>query len=366
MEPLIITGPPSNSVGPVWASETKTFKATNTLLNKDSVPDLVLWLSGDDVDGNGLADSLADGSLVHDWKDKSNGGFLVQQSPSSSARPSYKSQAIGSRGVIRFDGLNDNLFVTTPIQSVGAEVSVFVVAQREGGLDAQLGGLTARVIGSSEFDVLSGSVNGFVPKIFKFFDANKTIMNVKLGREDLTQSDFFKGDIAEVLVFNRFLTNSERQKVEGYLAHKWRATDTLVPGHPYEEIAPAFDNSPYLKIVAGVDGFDQPSRVGLLGEWLFDQDDARDTSGNEYNGTMVGGSFTADTPLGSGKPLTSLQATITSTSTTSKVKPYLREAVPLRFPLGSRKIRTLIGNLGFPSAVKVVKAGSFDEPADGK
>ena len=58
-----------------------------------------------------------------------------------------------------------------------------------------------------------------------------------------------------------------------------------------------------MKIVAGVDGFDQPSRVGLLGEWLFDQDDARDTSDNEYNGTMVGGSFTTDTPFGSGKAL---------------------------------------------------------------
>ena len=38
----------SNSVGAVWASETKSFKASNTLLNKDSVPDLVLWLSSDD------------------------------------------------------------------------------------------------------------------------------------------------------------------------------------------------------------------------------------------------------------------------------------------------------------------------------
>ena len=122
----------SNSVGAVWASETKSFKASNTLLNKDSVPDLVLWLSSDDLDGNGLPDSVSDGSLVHDWKDKSNGGFLVQQAPTSSARPSYKSQAIGSRGVLRFDGLNDNLYVTSAIQSLGGEVSAFVVAQREG------------------------------------------------------------------------------------------------------------------------------------------------------------------------------------------------------------------------------------------
>ncbi|NCZ63834.1 MAG: hypothetical protein EBY62_08580, partial [Cellvibrionales bacterium] len=52
-----------NSVGTVWASETKSFVATNTLLNKDSVPDLILWLTADDVDGNDLPDALADGAL---------------------------------------------------------------------------------------------------------------------------------------------------------------------------------------------------------------------------------------------------------------------------------------------------------------
>ena len=76
-------------------------------------------------------------------------------------------------------------------------------------------------------------------------------MNFKVGREDSAQSDFFKGDILEVLVFDRFLLASERAKVEGYLAHKWRATDSLNNVHPYKEIAPVFDNSPYLKLVPG-------------------------------------------------------------------------------------------------------------------
>ena len=76
-----------NSVGTVWASETKSFVATNTLLNKDSVPDLILWLTADDVDGNDLPDTLADDALVHDWKDKSNSGFAINQVATSSARP---------------------------------------------------------------------------------------------------------------------------------------------------------------------------------------------------------------------------------------------------------------------------------------
>uniref|UniRef100_UPI00351994C4 DnaB-like helicase N-terminal domain-containing protein n=1 Tax=Alloalcanivorax venustensis TaxID=172371 RepID=UPI00351994C4 len=38
--------------------------------------------------------------------------------------------------------------------------------------------------------------------------------------------------ILEVLVFDRFLLPSEKAKVEGYLAHKWRATDSLNNVHP--------------------------------------------------------------------------------------------------------------------------------------
>ena len=61
----------------------------------------------------------------------------------------------------------------------------------------------------------------------------------------------------------------------------------LIMLHPYKEIAPVFDNSPYLKLVPGVQGFDVPSRDGLLGEWLF-EDNVNDTSGNNYHGTHVG------------------------------------------------------------------------------
>ena len=46
-----------------------------------------------------------------------------------------------------------------------------------------------------------------------------------------------------------------------------------------------------------------PSRDGLLGEWLF-EDNVNDTSGNNYHGTHVGtASYVTDTPTGSGKAI---------------------------------------------------------------
>jgi hypothetical protein len=42
-------------------------------------------------------------------------------------------------------------------------------------------------------------------------------------------------EIAEVLVFNRVLSNPERQSIEGYLAWKWGINDYLPDDHPYAD-----------------------------------------------------------------------------------------------------------------------------------
>ena len=46
------------------------------------------------------------------------------------------------------------------------------------------------------------------------------------------------GDYAEILVFDQNLSQSDRQKVEGYLAHKWGLEGQLASNHPYRYRAP--------------------------------------------------------------------------------------------------------------------------------
>ena len=36
--------------------------------------------------------------------------------------------------------------------------------------------------------------------------------------------------------------------MEGYLAHKWGATDSLDANHPYKNVAPIFDNKPLISL----------------------------------------------------------------------------------------------------------------------
>ncbi len=49
---------------------------------------------------------------------------------------------------------------------------------------------------------------------------------------------FFSGDICEVIIYNSSLSSTDREKVEGYLAHKWGLTSSLPASHPYKSSAP--------------------------------------------------------------------------------------------------------------------------------
>jgi len=48
----------------------------------------------------------------------------------------------------------------------------------------------------------------------------------------------FGGKIREIVIFDDYLNESNRQKVEGYLAHKWGLAASLPTGHPYKDTAP--------------------------------------------------------------------------------------------------------------------------------
>lgn len=48
----------------------------------------------------------------------------------------------------------------------------------------------------------------------------------------------FTGDFAEVVIADAKIGTSDREKLEGYLAHKWGLTADLPSGHPYKNSAP--------------------------------------------------------------------------------------------------------------------------------
>lgn len=49
---------------------------------------------------------------------------------------------------------------------------------------------------------------------------------------------YFTGDLCEILLLSSQPSGSDRQKVEGYLAHKWGLTANLPSDHPYKTAVP--------------------------------------------------------------------------------------------------------------------------------
>jgi hypothetical protein len=64
-----------------------------------------------------------------------------------------------------------------------------------------------------------------------------------IGAVDTNNANGFNGDIAEIVVVHEALSTGDRQKLEGYLAHKWGLTGNLPgaspgPEHPYKNSPP--------------------------------------------------------------------------------------------------------------------------------
>lgn len=53
--------------------------------------------------------------------------------------------------------------------------------------------------------------------------------------------NYGSGDVGEILVFKQALTNAQREQVEGYLAWKWGAVDSLNVRHPYKTFPPIIE-----------------------------------------------------------------------------------------------------------------------------
>jgi hypothetical protein len=60
----------------------------------------------------------------------------------------------------------------------------------------------------------------------------------KIGAIAAGVSNFFNGPIAEIVVTTSTITTNTRQRIEGYLAHKWGLTANLPSDHPYKTVGP--------------------------------------------------------------------------------------------------------------------------------
>jgi hypothetical protein len=217
-----------------------------------NVPGMALWL--DAADSSTI--SFSSGSNVSEWRDKS--GNANNANVSSNAFATRSNTTSG----LQFN----NSFYTTPYTADPLSETAFLVFRYTGtnNLDMIMVGAYTRGRSIAVYNgdyVTVGLVNSgvawlpratFTPKDIQLIttqsstSATSTSVNggtatmgggvtftsgnvTTLGRENGTGGGYV-GFLYELILFSNILTTSQRQQIEGYLAHKWGLNTALVGG----------------------------------------------------------------------------------------------------------------------------------------
>lgn len=234
---------------------------------------LTAWYKADSISGS-------DGDSVGSWTDSSGNSHTVAQL-TSARQPTLQTEELNGLSVVRFDGTNDilsdgdiaaldvgtgDIWMASVFKSTDDSAAQFffekgtttfgLMTTAAGVLQARLGGTTnipSQSAGNwsrTEFVIVtasraSSSCNGFVNGTAMTTTgttnsgsiSNSNVLDLgaaAVGGQAMT------GDLAEVLVGGATLDTNQRQKIEGYLAHKWGLSANLPSDHPYKSNAPKF------------------------------------------------------------------------------------------------------------------------------
>ena len=242
-----------------------SFTETTGNLVPTHFQDLQLWLDASDS-----ASIEETANVVSRWNDKSglNNHLL------SSGDPSTNTRSQNSQNVIDFDG--NDYFESANSYPTGNDFSFFLVA----GIDAITNAYQAmfsirQASGNPSFQIDAASNSSFLVRfwndgvgtnknfsstpvhgssIYEFiFDDSENELAVYVDGSSLGttsystapnqqntltlfanrgRGSFIDGFVAEMIGIQKAVTPTERTRIEGYLAHKWRLTDLLSSTHP--------------------------------------------------------------------------------------------------------------------------------------
>ena len=173
---------------------------------------MVLWLDGQDIDGDGYFDNFPDEMPLPVWIDKSN--LTSMHFRQFHSVPKYMNDSFNGLPVIRF--ASGDAYNVGSLSLTYGGIHVFMVARGSGvGI-----GATNGTTGWS-LDTKTGNAFG------SFQSEGNTLQQIGLGFDPRTGYGMLVGDIAEIMVFDRVLPKAEKEMIEGYLAHKWGVVDDL-------------------------------------------------------------------------------------------------------------------------------------------
>lgn len=247
-----------------WYSIVRRGGTTSTPWDPSLVGSLESWYKADAITG------IADGGSVQTWEDSGPGGHDPTRS-TVSQQPVFIENGLNSLPVLRANG-DDLMIAPTTIAGGDDGLTVFTVAKRTSGNVATRNGgfligadgnkFRLRLIGTTTYEVVSAagvewSATGFDIVGFDadgsagtmIATANGSSIGSLTGQAASTTVSYavqlfdfggarLNGDLAEVIIITASVGQSVREKIEGYLAHKWGLTANLPVAHPYKTTAP--------------------------------------------------------------------------------------------------------------------------------
>ena len=267
-----LTGPSSNAAA--------LYKTLTSEFDPRSIGACETWFDAADAQTIGFSS----GSNVNRWLDKSGKGYHATAIASSNVAV-YTTNGLAGRAVLTFSRATPSIF-TCPYgpSSSNQPQTIFLVARpsdatnapsvlsvgldsitsltvdipawnsnnwimggRYGGLD---GTITTLQASSSRTDIVAGTwrsgvsymaINGTEyaistetpTSLTSKASGGRTILGSTYYSSGSYNSYSYSGYFAEILIFSKFLTNAERQRIEGYLAWKWGLQSQLPALHPY-------------------------------------------------------------------------------------------------------------------------------------
>ena len=236
-------------------SVTQTVTVGHFNLQANSFPGIKLWVDANNVDGDTTADNLTDGSSVTQWIDQSGN---TNHPGASSNKPTYTVSGLNGKGVLAFTQAQSmNITGDSDIRVIAAVLkqdASQTAASKPFGGDQTLTSSTQKfTLGAMDSGVSSTTFSVVVwqmsPGAYSIYVNG---INKGSSTSSLTPAAFdkvgndFAGSIAEIIAYDRDLSNGVRQKLEGYLAHKWGLESSLPSTHAYAVGKPAFGGTQVL------------------------------------------------------------------------------------------------------------------------
>lgn len=245
-----------------------------------SLSNKVLWLDASDLVG-----TVADGDEVTSWADKSGNGYNATGSAGSA--PTLDVDGFNGRPTLSFDGTE---LLNTSAMSISGEYTFFAVSNHAdaGSIqpifcdknnmrpallarvsnidmvycayndsDSNVGYTFTTTIKSRNDSIMSVVCSdGQYPDLFingddivegttsgLFSSLNNPISAIRIGKYG---ANYLTGDIAEIIIINSALSDADREKVEGYLAHKYGLESQLPSAHAYDDAIPMVSGTEYI------------------------------------------------------------------------------------------------------------------------